>query len=254
MNISRAKNGFIKIHYSINDSDLSEDNNAFLVFLRMIRFAHHEDDFTSIRFKGKQYHLKRGEFAASVKELSELVNLPVGTLRDVLARLEADKRISKQSDNRTTVFRICNYAKYQDSPTRSPASKATISPANSPTNDPASPTEGKKIIKNIKNIDTDVSMAKTPSSDIDEMFVIWEQTVGVAIEGQKQKNRYACSNLLKKYGKDKLIQLVAGVKFANETPYAPKIADFVELQSKQNRLLTWGQGQKSKYSKRVAVI
>lgn len=237
MNINRAKNGFIKIYYNINDSDLSEDNNAFLVFLRMIRFAHHEDDFTSIRFRGKQYHLKRGEFSASVKELAELVNLPVGTLRDVLARLESDKRISKQTDNRTTVFRICNYSKYQDSPTRSPANK----PTNSPANDPASPTEGKKNIKSNKEyIDKSIYKAKTPSSDIDEMFDVWENTIGLPINGQKQKNRYACSNLLRTYGKEKLTQLIVGVKLAQDTAYAPKIADFIELQAKQNKLISWG--------------
>lgn len=256
MNINRATNGFVKVYYSINDSDLAEDNNAFVVFLRMVRFAHHEDDFTSIRFRGKQYHLKRGEFSASVKELAELVNLPVGTLRDVLERLESAKRISKQTDNRTTVFRICNYSKYQDNPAKSPANKPTIDPAN----DPASPTEGKKSIKNIKSIDTKVSntmaleRAKTPSSDINEMFNIWHQVTGLKIEGQLQKNRFACSNLLKKYGKDGLTQLIGGVKFAQETPYAPKIADFVELQAKQNKLMQWGKSAKTQFQKKGLVI
>lgn len=148
MNICRSKDGFIKLHYKIQDSDLWEDNNALVVFLRMIGYAHYEDDFTSIRFNGQQRHLKRGEFSASVSELARMVNLPVGTLRDVLARLEADKRISKQTSNRTTIFRICNYAKYQDAPTKTPASSATTKPTNSP----ASPTEGKKNIKKRKNI------------------------------------------------------------------------------------------------------
>ena len=154
MNICRSKDGFIKLHYKIQDSDLWNDNNAMVVFLRMIGYAHYEDDFTSIRFKGKQTYLKRGEFAASVSELAQLTNLSVGTLRDVLVRLESDKRISKQSDNRITIFRICNYSKYQDVPTKSPASKPTNKATNDTTNDPTSPTEGKKNIKNIKKLYT----------------------------------------------------------------------------------------------------
>lgn len=136
MNINRAQNGFIKLHLKISDSDLWNDNNAMCAFLRMLFMAHYDDDFTSIRFAGEQRYLKRGEFSATLSELAVKLNLPLGTLRDVLRRLEESERISRQSDNRTTIFRICNYAKYQDNPTNRTANDPTISPTNDPTRPP----------------------------------------------------------------------------------------------------------------------
>jgi hypothetical protein len=250
MNINRAENGHIKLWRCINDSDLAEDNNAFMVFIRMVGFAHWQDDFTSIRFEGKQYHLKRGEFSATIAELAALTNLSVGTLRKVLDRLKESKRIEARSDNQKTIFRICNYAKYQDKPANERANEV----ANDRANERANVTEGKKKLKNIKNIDTKVSMAKTPRADIDEMFQEWEAITGMEISGQVTKNRYACSNLLKKHGKDKLVQLIRGVAMAQSEQYAPRISDFVSLSYKQNDLIAWGKSKQTSNQRKVVRI
>jgi hypothetical protein len=151
MNINRANDGFIKLSYQLRYSDLWSDNNGWLVFIKMVLAAHFEDDFTSIRFGGKQVYLKRGEFACSMSELSTITNVSVGTLRDVLLRLEASKRIGKRTDRQTTIYSICNYDKYQDSPERKNRRVAANDPTNGTTNDPTNVTEGKKNIKNIKN-------------------------------------------------------------------------------------------------------
>lgn len=253
MNINRAENGHIKLWRCINDSDLAEDNNAFVVFIRMVGFAHWQDNFTSIRFEGKQYHLKRGEFSATIAELATLTNLSIGTLRKVLERLKESKRIETRSDNQKTVFRICNYSKYQDKP----ANERTNEVANEVANERTNVTEGKKNIKNIKkikNIDTKVSMAKTPRTDIDEMFQVWQEATGMEIVGQVTKNRYACSNLLKKHGKDKLTQLIRGVALAQSEPYAPRISDFSALQAKQNDLIAWGKSKQTSNQRKVVKI
>lgn len=76
--------------------------------------------------------------------------------------------------------------------------------------------------------------------EINDMFTKWEEITGVAINGQQQANRRACSNLLKKYGHEKLIQLIGGVSKAQGEQYAPQIANFVQLQSKVDSLILWG--------------
>lgn len=77
--------------------------------------------------------------------------------------------------------------------------------------------------------------------EINELFEYWSREVGYDIESQKTNNRRAASNLLKKYGKDKIEQLIRGVALTKSDPYAPQIADFVELQSRTNKLIAWGQ-------------
>lgn len=234
MNINRAKNGYIKLHYSINGSDLADDNNAFLVFIRMIRYAHHEDDFTSIRFRGRQYHLKRGEFSASVNELSDLVNLSVGTLRDVLKRLESDKRISKQTDNRTTVFRICNYSKYQDSPTRNPTSK----PTNSPTNDPASTTEGKKNNKEYKEYKKEIYKEKNVdiSKDFKMLLDFWNVNGGRKLSDNKT-SRDAARKLLKEHTVKEIEFAIKGAIYYQGKKYKPQVMSFASLYEKWDNLI-----------------
>lgn len=81
--------------------------------------------------------------------------------------------------------------------------------------------------------------------EINKLFSLWEKIVGYEIDSNKQKNRYACSNLFKKHGIDKLEQLLRGVAMSQTDKYAPRISDFVSLQSKLSELLAWEKRQTS---------
>lgn len=89
---------------------------------------------------------------------------------------------------------------------------------------------------------TNVVLAKpkTASQDINRMFEIWEEVVGYRIQSRVKANRFACSNLLKKHGMDKLSQLINGVAQAQSEKYAPNITDFCSLQQKLTDLIVWG--------------
>ncbi|WP_153008353.1 helix-turn-helix domain-containing protein [Rhodococcus pyridinivorans] len=96
--------------------------------------------------------------------------------------------------------------------------------------------------------------AEHGNADINDMFGYWERCVGYKLESNRQKNRYACSNLLKKHGRDTVERLVRGVAAANSDRYGPRIADFIALQSKYNELIAWGKKQISNDSSRIVVI
>lgn len=98
----------------------------------------------------------------------------------------------------------------------------------------------------------DISNNSKP--EINELFSLWNEVVGYEIDSNKQKNRYACSNLLKKHGKDKVEQLLRGVAMSQSDKYAPRISDFVSLQSKLSELLAWGKRQSSTNVKGVIKI
>lgn len=131
-------------------------------------------------------------------------------------------------------------------------------------------------VDSTKKIDTDVSMASRPeepdagdgevvdasaeqgdrdlpakqsehlthgNDTINRMFDAWRDRVGYPIEAARQKNRYACNNLLKKYGEDGLTKLLDGVALANADRFGPNIADFAELQAKLNQLVRWGRSR-----------
>lgn len=98
-----------------------------------------------------------------------------------------------------------------------------------------------------KNIDTKVSIGQVQKDEygkpeINEMLELWEQNIS-PITANKKKNRNACSNLLKKYGKDQLVGYIRLVYAAKGHRYAPAIADFVDLQYKADKLRLWAEKQ-----------
>lgn len=115
------------------------------------------------------------------------------------------------------------------------SSKCTKQPAQ---NDPLDNNLDNKERTGITNV-----IGETPetfgNADINEMFEYWEQTIGYKIDGNRQRNRNACNNLLKKYKLAGLKQLVNAVQVAHGDTYAPRISDFSSLQSKLNDLLAW---------------
>jgi len=76
---------------------------------------------------------------------------------------------------------------------------------------------------------------------INEVFDFWAQEVGFNIESKVKANRFAAHNMLKKYGPEKLTQLIKGVALTQTDQYAPRIADFCDLQAKTTQLIAWGQ-------------
>lgn len=78
---------------------------------------------------------------------------------------------------------------------------------------------------------------------VNEVFDYWEKTIGIPISSRIKQNRIAASNLIKKYDTEKVCQLINGVLQAQEDRYAPRIADFCDLQSKLTQLLVWGRNR-----------
>lgn len=122
-----------------------------------------------------------------------------------------------------------------------------------------------EIKKNITNKDISISndidigdSAKTTygNQDINQCFEVWKETIGLEISGRVTANRRACYNLVRKYQVDGVTRLIRAVEKANEDKYAPRVSDFVELQSKLNALLMWAKKQTitQKTQSRVATL
>lgn len=83
------------------------------------------------------------------------------------------------------------------------------------------------------------------NSTINSMFDYWRQCVGTPIISREKSNRRACYNLLrnKHIGEKKLRHAIEFVGEIKEDRFAPRISDFVDLQSKFNELCAF----KTKY-------
>lgn len=109
----------------------------------------------------------------------------------------------------------------------------------------------KAVYNGLTNIQAKVDKS---NPEINEMFRVWEEIIGIPISSHVKQNRNACSNLLKKYGKEKLTQLIAGVAQTHSDQYAPRIANFIQLQSKQDELIIWGRRTQQSTKGKLTVI
>lgn len=243
MNINRAVKGHIKLSHTLKESDLMRDKNAFFVFVQMLMAAHYEDNYTSIRFGGKQTYLKRGEFACTMSELALITELPIGTLRKIVDRLEEDKRISKRSDHQITIFSICNYHKHQDSHERqnatSRANERANDRANEVANDRANVTEGKKNIKNIKNnkyISKEKSLVKKETNDqYDKAMEYWSGRSNRSLSKSKSSKEHF-TKLIKAHGAEEVGRAINAAVYFEGKPYKPQVFSFKSMDDKWDML------------------
>lgn len=217
-------NGWIKLHKKIIENEIWKyDQTAWHVFEGLLALA----DTKTGNWRGGRYHL------------AELVNVNPNTLKDAINRLKAQQMITSSSTSKYTVYHICNWGKYQHNDTTYDTNKT-----------PAKHQQNTTIKRN-KEIKKDITNVISANPEIDSMFNYWYEKTGLEIYAKQKANRYACSNLIKKYGVDKLRRLIDGVALSQGDQYAPRIADFTQLQSKTNELLLWG---KKNNNNKVEVI
>lgn len=86
---------------------------------------------------------------------------------------------------------------------------------------------------------------------INALFDAWQNSLGVPITSKVTKNRYSAQRLLKRYGEENLIKLIALAGKASTAQYAPQIANFMDLEEKMPNLLLWAK-KKAAQGARVA--
>lgn len=95
---------------------------------------------------------------------------------------------------------------------------------------------------------------KKPNEEINALFALWEKSVGKAIVSNVKKNRFACHNLVKRYGIEGMEKLIATVAVSTNDPYSPMIFDFVSLQAKQSALDVWIKKKKAQAQEKAQLV
>ena len=202
--------------------------------------------------------LKDGKCIASNTTLGKLAGIKARSVQSALERLEASDWIRRLFEPGNARKRLEIECTVQFAHLKSPedaylrTDKRTLrSNERTPTRKRTPPLRSNErhnksnIIKAVNNsLVTNVTKGDPPPikrrEDIDNMFEFWETTIGYAISGNVRANRYACANLIKKHGEDRLSRVLKGVALANGDQYAPRIANFCDLQEKWDRLILWG--------------
>lgn len=93
--------GWVKLYRRVlKNSFLMNDNNAYLVFTKLLMLASQE----------------KGQWSGGRMQLGEITNLNPNTLKDVLKRLENNGMIKTESMKRYSIITIQKWSNYQNKP------------------------------------------------------------------------------------------------------------------------------------------
>ena len=117
--------GFIKIHRRVFQSPIFEGQafdrrSAWLWMLSEARFE------AGIKYiEGREIHLKRGQFAASLRFMANAWGWKKDAAHRLVRRFETATMIETDTATGIYVVTICNYDRYQSEQTRTATASAT---------------------------------------------------------------------------------------------------------------------------------
>lgn len=134
--------GFVKLHRKLRESAVWNDEKALKVFIWCLLKATHTP--RDIMVGNRSVHLEPGQFVTGRKRAAEEVQMPEGTVYDVITSLKRQQQISVKANNKFSLITVVNWALYQFGDAES-NNKNSVSPT---TNQQQTNTD-----KNVKNID-----------------------------------------------------------------------------------------------------
>lgn len=212
--------------------------------------------YNQVRFYEEFGKLRLGTSVASKKQLAEQFGVSEKSIESAFNNLTNKKKLGKWVQHDEPVFRNVTRTwmsnvrikrgvnSYRRRAELLPQESTTLTAGELVTDKPPL-SESKMKVRESNTLSNDKGLKAEDYGlvSINIMFDYWTEKVGYEITSRRQANRNACNNLYKRHGEEKLKQLVNGVSKAQSEPYAPRIVDYVDLQSNLNKLLAWGRAQ-----------
>lgn len=171
---------------------------------------------------------KSGQFITGRSKLAQLCGVPKSTVEDILNYLETQQQIQQQKTTKYRLITILNWDTYQKSDSNSD-NKATTKRQQSDTINNAK--KGRKK----EGLHSDV-----PSQDV-QAFIDMFKTVNPNHERlfSNKTQRTSATNLLRKFGMEKMVATLNQLPLIIVKPFAPKITTPYELERDLGKLLAF---------------
>lgn len=185
-----------------------------------------------------------GVWEGGLNQLAGSIKEDRNAVYSALKRLEEQTMCKRSANKRYTRYQILNYSIWQsDEQTRQQTGSKRS--ANDQQN-------SIKIREEKTNTVTNVTVASPRNVELDELMT-FAHGLSFPLQGSQRANRYAASNLLKKYGVEPAKRLVeAAVKVRGES-YAPTVSDFPTLYRRAGDLVTFVKRQQVAGGKHVTI-
>ena len=185
---------------------------------------------------------------ASNKYLAELAHVSERSVQRTLRRLEAkgytrtEVTHSKANISQRKIFAmgVENYAEQmQDGMTNCHGGDDKLSPNNKEDNKDNTLVLDKSNTNEQSSEIQPVEKSEYGNSEINSFIKSFEETLGLPIATKQKLNRYAAKRLLARYKPEGCAKLITLASMANTTPYAPRIANVMDLEQKVPNLFVW---------------
>lgn len=192
----------------------------FSVWVHLLLLANHQEENTFI-WNGKVEHQVKGQFITGRKKLAQLCGVSESLIERVLIYLESERQIEQQKTNKYRLITIVNWGTYQTSDNKKTTKRQQKDTINN--------------AKNEKNNHSDV-----PSEEI-QAFIELFKTVNPSYEElfRNTTQRKSATNLIKKFGIEKMSATLAQLPSIIIQPYAPKITTPYELERDLGKLIAF---------------
>lgn len=221
------------------------DPNLSLKAKGLWAFIMSKPDGWNINYRGLMTQLKEGQVAilAALKELEDCHYLVRGQIKNDAGKFTQGDSVLYEMPclEQEAIKPICVEKPCVENP-------RAVGPRTKVNTD--------KVITE-EEISTNVLIGETPEvygkPELNSLFNYWEQCTGVALTAKRQANRNACNNLYKQWKLEGVRKLIDGVALSQQDQYAPRIADFCDLQAKLNQLMTWGKAKQTNQRKVIKI-
>ena len=184
---------------------------------------------------------------ASNKYLAELAHVSVRSVQYTIKRLEAKGYIriedtrSKAGMVKRKIFAmgVENYAEQMQDGMTNCHGGATNCRGGDDKLSPNNKEDNKDNTLVLDKSNTNEQSSEYGNSEINSFIKSFEETLGLPIATKQKLNRYAAKRLLARYKPEGCAKLITLASMANTTPYAPRIANVMDLEQKVPNLFVW---------------
>lgn len=229
-------NGYIKLHRKIIDNPIFSSEKGLKIWVWCLMKAGHTE--RDIYLGSKKIHLRAGQFVFGRDSASEILRISGSTIRNWMEQLKQDSYISIKTTNKYSIITILKWGQYQTNKTEKDNRKTAEKQQNN-TN---------KNVKNVLNKSNTISVSKTDTAGIIEIFNIFKK-INPVINYGNRTNRKVALELIKKFGLDEMKRLTAYAVSVQGRDYAPTITTPHQLKEKLAQLKIYhDKNNKSKYT------
>jgi hypothetical protein len=230
--------GWISLHRKIEDNPIFQNEKALKIWIWVLIRANHTE--TDILLGRNLIHLKVGQFVFGSDTACERLKMSKSTIHFWLNFLKLERYIERKVTNKYSIITVLNYSRYQTVERQVEYKRNAKRILSVQQNE----TDNNVDTVNTDNTDNKITLSINSLIPLfEEINPSYKQLFGNTTQ------RASLKRLVDKYGVDWVEKLLKKLPEITSKPYAPRITNPYELESKLGQLKVFLQQEKAKNSR-----